>query len=311
MDLHLHRVAISLLLAAALALCPGCRPGEDARLKSRPLLVASFYPLYDFARAVAPTNFEVVCLVPPGADPHTKEVTPADAKTVSQASMVLLLGLGMDGWLEKLAASARARRVVLGEGLATRKLGRPALAEFASEKADPNETDPHIWLDPVIAQQLVTRIAAELAALAPEHAKEIQSRAVTYRAELQKLDQEFAAGTAALPHRQVVTFHGAFGYLFARYRLETAGVIEMFPGDEPSAAYLRALVDLMRRLGIKVIFAEPQLPDRPAQIIAREIGGTVERLDPCETILPDAPQATYLERQRQNLATLRRALGVN
>jgi zinc transport system substrate-binding protein len=89
---------------------------------------------------------------------------------------------------------------------------------------------------------------------------------------------------------------------------KAAGPIEPFPGDEPSAAYLRALVDLMLRLGLKTIFAEPQLSDRPAQVIAKEIGGHVERLDPCETILPDAPDATYQERQRRNLATLRRAL---
>jgi len=300
-----------LVVASTAAISPGCKPRQGGSSRTRPLVIASFYPLYDFARAVGGTNFEVVCLVPPGADPHAREATPAEAKTVSQASTVLLLGFGLDGALEKLAASTKTRRVVLSEGIATRKLGRPALSGFAAETGDPNETDPHIWLDPVIAEQVVARIAAELAQLAPQRAAEIESRAGLYRAELQKLHEEFSAATAALPHRRVVTFHGAFGYLFARYGLETAGVIEMFPGDEPSAAYLRGLVDLMRSLGIKVIFAEPQLPDQPAQIIAREIGGSVERLDPCETILPDAPQATYVQRQRRNLATLRRALGGN
>ena len=313
MNLHPRRVSIFLLLAVAAtaALWPGCKPREGGSPRTRPLVIASFYPLYDFARAVGGTNFEVVCLVSPGADPHAMEATPAEAKTVSQAGTVLLLGLGMDSWLEKLAASTRTRRVVLSEGIPTRKLGRPALSEFASEKEDPNEIDPHLWLDPVIAEKLVARIAGELAQLAPAHAAEIQSRAGEYRAELQTLDEEFTAATARLPRRRVVTFHGAFGYLFARYGLETAGVIEMFPGDEPSAAYLRALVDLMRKLGLKVIFAEPQLPDQPAQVIAREIGGRVKRLDPCETILPDSPDATYVQRQRQNLATLRRALGGN
>ena len=118
----------------------------------------------------------------------------------------------------------------------------------------------------------------------------------------------FTAELADVKRRQLVTFHGAFAYLFARYKLETVGVIELFPGDEPSAAHLRKLVDLMRQLKMKVIFAEPQLPDRPAQVIAKEIGGRVERLDPCETILPDALQSTYLERQRRNLETLRRVL---
>jgi ABC-type Zn uptake system ZnuABC Zn-binding protein ZnuA len=64
----------------------------------------------------------------------------------------------------------------------------------------------------------------------------------------------------------------------------------------------------MRRLGLRVIFAEPQLPDRAAQLIASEIGGRVERLDPCETILPEEPTATYQQRQRRNLETLVRVL---
>ena len=123
------------------------------------------------------------------------------------------------------------------------------------------------------------------------------------------LDANFAAASILFHERRVVTFHGAFGYLSSRYHLEMAGVIEQFPGNEPSAAYLRKLVDVIRESGVKVIFAEPQLPDRPAQIIAREIGGRVERLDPCETILPEAPNVGYLERQRKNLDTLRRVLG--
>ena len=232
------------------------------------------------------------------------------ARLVERADLVLTLGLGMDGWVEKLARTGPTNRlVVVNEGLGTRTMGTSVLAEFAAEQPDPDETDPHIWLDPLLAEKLVRRITAELVGLAPARAAEVQARGDTLAADLRTLHGEFERGLAGLPHRRVVTFHGAYGYLFARYRLETAGVIEPFPGDEPSAAYLRALVDLMRRLGLKTIFAEPQLPDRPAQVIAQEIGGRVERLDPCETILPEAPEATYQDRQRRNLATLRRALG--
>jgi zinc transport system substrate-binding protein len=176
-------------------------------------------------------------------------------------------------------------------------------------EAEAGGIDPHVWLDPVLAQELVRRIADALVALAPEHAPRVHERRDVLLAELRQLDEEFHAALRDLPQRQLVTFHGAFAYLFARYELEVAGVIEPFPGDEPSAAYLRKLVGLMRELDLRTIFAEPQLPDRPAQVIAREIGGTVERLDPCETILADDPDATYLDRQRRNLETLRRVLG--
>jgi len=185
------------------------------------------------------------------------------------------------------------------------------LSELAetSERINPDEIDPHLWLDPVLAQEIVKRIAAQLVTVAPERRAGIEARRDAYLAELEKLDQGYKDAAAHFKQREVVTFHGAFGYLFSRYGLKVAGVIEEFPGKEPSAAYLRALVDVMRQLKSRVIFAEPQLSDRAAQVIAREVGGRVERLDPCETILPDSQDATYLERQRRNIKVLRDALG--
>jgi zinc transport system substrate-binding protein len=301
----LHRFTILLFVVVGLL---GCKPAE--RTDTRPLVVASFFPLYDFARQIAGTNCEVRCLVPPGGDPHHEDPTPEMARLIERAEVVLLLGLGMDGWVEKLAKGGRTNGfVVVNEGLGTRKTGLPALAQFAGESPDPEETDPHIWMDPLLAVQLVGRITDELVKRVPERAPEIQARGNALAAELRTLHGEFEKGLEGLESRKVVTFHGAYAYLFARYRLETVGVIEPYPGDEPSAAYLRELVDLMKRLGIRTIFAEPQLPDRPAQVIAREIGGSVERLDPCETILVDTVEATYQERQRNNLTALRKALG--
>lgn len=302
----------ALFLAVSLMLF-GCKP-PSAPQSEKPVVIASFYPLYDFARHLAGTNVDVVCLVPPGGDPHGMEATPDTAKQIANAQAVLLLGLGMDTWLDKLTQNnAQVRRIVLSEGIATRPFGPAALAEFAATDAEHHDhahedIDPHIWLDPVRAQQIVTRVATELKQINPASAASIATNEAQLLGELRQLDADFKAATADLKRRDIVTFHGAFGYLFDRYQLNTAGVVELFPGDQPSAAYLRALVDLMSKLDITTIFAEPQLPDAPAQIIAREIGGRIERLDPCETILPDAPESTYIERQRKNLETLRRVL---
>ena len=309
-----QRFVAALVIGFLLAFSVSCKR-EPTPPSGKPRVVASFFPLYDFARELGGTNFNVVCLTPPGGDPHAMDANPSAAQTVANASLILLLGLGMDGWVEKIAASERKPRLAMTSlGIAPKRVGKSALAELAKDDHndahdhDANEMDPHVWLDPVLAQQIVRRIADEMIAVAPQHRAEVEARRDAYLRELRKLHESFSAELADVNRRQVVTFHGAFAYLFARYQLETVGVIELFPGDEPSAAYLRRLVDLMRQLKMTVIFAEPQLPDRPAQVIAREIGGRIERLDPCETILPDAPQATYLERQRANLETLRRVL---
>jgi len=300
--------SIKLLCALTLGLAlTGC--GQKKPEVRKPLVVASFFPLYDFARQIGGTNVEVRCLVPPGGDPHSAEPSPSAAESVAKADLVLLLGLGMDGWVEKLSsAEHKTGLVTLAADFPIHKMGKAALSEF-SKDANPDEIDPHVWLDPVLARKLAQRITDELVKLAPVHREEIAARGQAFLAELQKLDGEYAETCAKFPNRQVVTFHGAYSYLFARYHLEVVGVIEEFPGDEPSAEYLRKLVDVMRALKVKVIFAEPQLSDRPAQVIAMELGGHVEQLDPCETILPAAPESTYLERQRRNLDTLRKALG--
>ena len=277
-----------------------------------PLVVASFFPLYDFARQVGGADFQVKCLVPPGADPHEIEATPDAARDVANADLVLLLGLGMDGWVDKLATAEHKSHVAhLGEGLPTHNMGKALLSGLVDESArvNPEEIDPHVWLDPVLAQEIVNRIATELIVISPTKRTEIESRRDAYLAELRKLDQEYKDAASHFKRREVVTFHGAFGYLFNRYGLRLAGVIEEFPGKEPSAAYLRALVDTMRQLKQQVIFAEPELSGRAAKVIAEEVGGRVEQLDPCETILPDTPNATYLERQRHNIQVLRDALG--
>ncbi|HUJ09729.1 MAG TPA: metal ABC transporter substrate-binding protein [Verrucomicrobiae bacterium] len=298
------------LLVLVVPVCHG-QENVDAASEKPPLVVASFFPLYDFARQVGGPDFEVKCLVPVGADPHEIEATPDAARQVANADLVLLLGLGMDGWVQKLATAEHKSHVVrLGEALPTHTMGKALLSELAdaSARVNPDEVDPHVWLDPVLAQEIVKRIAVALAGTAPDHRADIDARRDAYLGQLQKLDQEYKEAATHFKEKEVVTFHGAFAYLFHRYGLKVAGVIEEFPGKEPSAAYLRALVDTMRQLHQRIIFAEPELPDRAAKIIAQEVSGRVEKLDPCETILSEDPSATYLERQQRNIRVLREAL---
>ncbi|MBL6842547.1 MAG: zinc ABC transporter substrate-binding protein [Verrucomicrobiae bacterium] len=306
------RFLVNLWLAFVLLLLSSCGQKETPQsVPLKPRIVTSFFPLFDFASNLGGEDFEVLCLTPPGGDPHAMKATPKAAQSVADSQLAVFLGFGLDGWMEKLTKSEPQVKVLaVGQGLNSQITTHSLLPESLEKdnQLDGNKIDPHVWLDPLLAKEIVNRLADEMAAIAPLHRKSVLARRDTFLGELQKLHEAFSANLADLDRREVVTFHGAFAYLFKRYQLETVGVVEQFPGDEPSAAYLRQLVDLMQRLKMKVIFAEPQLPDRPAQILAQEIGGRVELLDPCETILPNAPHASYLDRQRANLETLVRVL---
>ncbi len=309
---------VALVCVLGLAAC-----SQKREPREKPLVVTSFFPLYDFARQLGGTNFDVRCLVPPGVDPHSVEASAGSAKLVADSDLVLLLGLGIDGWVERLAkAEGRRQMATISGGIPTRKPTPVALEEFgkAADKYDhdhdhghdhahPVDVDPHLWMDPLIAQRLVKRIAGELVSLAPQHKAIVEERQAKIVAEIQKLHEDFEAAAKKFQKREVVTFHGAFSYLLARYDVREAAIIQMFPGDEPSAAYLRKLVDLVRSKGITVVFAEAEVSDRAAQVIAKEIGGSVEKLDPLERQLADAPDKGYVERQRANLDAFKRVLG--
>lgn len=278
--------------------------------RQRPLVVTSFYPVFDLTRAVAGDDFELICLTPPGGDPHNVDPAPEMVRQMTDASGIIVLGLGMDAWVERLAPAEKKQAIVrLGDGLNTRKIGAGLLAGETGETHDPDEADPHVWLDPTLAMKMAERACDGLMQLRPEFREALIVRRDILLKQLAILDQEFKVMSAKLAERKVVTFHGAFGYLFDRYDLEVIGTIEPFPGQEPSAKYLRALVEAIRSFDVKVVFSEPQLPDRLAKVIAEEVHAKVARLDPCETILIENPQATYLERQRMNLQTLREHLG--
>ena len=306
------RFLVNLWLAFVLLLLSSCGQKETPQsVPLKPRIVTSFFPLFDFASNLGGEDFEVLCLTPPGGDPHAMKATPKAAQSVADSQLAVFLGFGLDGWMEKLTKSEPQVKVMaVGQGFNSQVNAHFLLPEPVGKDTQlhENKIDPHVWLDPLIAKDIVNRLADEMAAIAPLHRKSVLARRDTFLGDLQKLHEAFSTNLTDMDRREVVTFHGAFAYLFKRYQLETVGVVEKFPGDEPSAAYLRQLVELMRRLKMKVIFAEPQLPDRPAKIIAQEIGGRVERLDPCETILPDAPYASYLDRQRANLETLVRVL---
>ena len=253
----------------------------------------------------------------PGSDPHSVELTPSMVKNTHEAQLIIMLGFGLDAWIDKIPLKAGQKKLRVSDmGIETivnfhpsKKQGMIEMAVPKNEENNPTvDADPHVWLDPIIAQKIVAQISDQFEELNPSSKQLFHKRKDELLNKLKLLHLEFSSELKDFTNPKVVTFHGAFGYLFKRYEIQLAGVVELFPGDEPSVSYLKKLVNLMRKLKINVIFAEPQLPDRPAIVIAKEINGRVEKLDPCETILPESPDTTYLQRQMRNLATLSKVL---
>ena len=171
-----------------------------------------------------------------------------------------------------------------------------------------SEIDPHIWLDPVLVKDSIAPlISAKLKEISPQKADFFDENLRSFQQKLSALDEEIRELTASFTQRRFISLHSAWNYFARRYNLEEAASVMEFPGKEPSAGWIAELVELAERENIRVVFAEPQLGSKAAQIIAGEIGGKVLLLDPLGGEgLPG--RESYLELMRYNVKILQEAL---
>ncbi len=294
-------------------------PGPAGAAAGKISVAASIPPLGDFCRHLGGDLVQVQVLIPPGASPHAFEPAPSVMARASQARVFVYIGAGLEPWAEKLLHAqgpgdqvvVEAARGVPLLGMAGHQHGEgKAEAHPAAGQADPHDShlsgNPHIWLDPVLAQDICRKISQAFIQVDPGHRAQYEANLQNYLADLEKLNQEIESQSRNWRLRDFVSFHPSFSYFARRYNLHEAGTIEESPGREPTPRHLQDLVASIRRLGIKVVFAEPQLNPRVAEVIAQEAGVKVLTLDPMGGQPPYGDD--YLKLMRYNLAELNRAL---
>jgi zinc transport system substrate-binding protein len=293
-------VALLATVAAACQEAPAPPP------PGKPLVVASFYPMYEFSRQVAGDRAEVVSLVPPGVEPHDWEPSPQKLVEVQNARLLVYNGAGFEPWVDKLLHDVTGKRIIVIE--TTRGLDLiPATAEGGAK----NGGDPHVWLDPVLAQSQVEAIRAGLAQGDPANKAAYDDQARAFRARLAALDAAFQTGLRDCEHRDIVVSHAAFAYLARRYRLTQVAVMGLAPESEPSPAELAAIANLARRRKVAYIFFETLVSSRLAETLAREIGAKTLVLNPIEGLTKEeaATGKGYVDLMEANLQSLRTGLG--
>jgi zinc transport system substrate-binding protein len=293
-----------------------------AEAPAAPLPVAAtILPLSDFCQKIGGDLVRVQVLIPPGASPHAFEPPPSIMARASQARVFVYIGAGLEPWATKLLGSRSSDNLVVLEaargipllGMAPHRHQPPGAGDHddhhPGQAVAPKSHlagNPHIWLDPVLAQEICRKIAAALIQADPGHRAHYEANLKSYLTALEALHQEIQQHAHSWSHRDFVSFHPSFSYFARRYNLREVGTIEAAPGREPTPRHLQGLVAAIRRYGIKVVFAEPQLNPRVAEVIAQEAGVKVLRLDPIGG--PPPYGSDYLLLMRHNLAALDEAL---
>jgi zinc/manganese transport system substrate-binding protein len=284
------------LLVALMSLAATILP---ARAQQKTNVVASFSILGDFVRNVGGDRVVVTTLVGPNGDAHVYTPTPQDAKKVADARLVVVNGLGFEGWLPRLVKSSggKATVVTATQGIAPRKL-------------DSHE-DPHAWQSVANAKIYIGNIRDALAQADPAGADAYKANADAYLAKLASLDDEVKAAVATIPavHRKVISTHDAFGYFAAAYGVEFIAPQGVSTDSEPSAKDIAVIITQLKISKIPAVFleniADPRLMRRIAAETGAKIGGTLYS----DSLTPengDAP--TYIDMVRHNIKALTSAL---
>ncbi|UGA42023.1 metal ABC transporter substrate-binding protein [Bradyrhizobium quebecense] len=282
------------LIGLALMLASGA-----ARAEERIHVVASFSILADMVRNVGGNSVDVMALVGPDGDAHVYAPTPADAKKVADARLLVINGLGFEGWLPRLlqASGSKAPVAVATKGIMPRKMG--------------GHDDPHAWQSVANAKIYVVNIRDGLIAAAPDRAGVFKANADAYLARLEALDREVHEAVAKIPdaRRKVISTHDAFGYFADAYGITFFSPLSVSTDSEPSARDIAAIIAQIKVAKIPAVFLEnisdPRLIERVAAETGASVGGTLYS----DSLTAEKGQApTYIDMVRHNIKALTSAL---
>jgi zinc/manganese transport system substrate-binding protein len=286
------------LAAAALLLSVNIAAAQE-KLK----VVATFSILADFVKNVGGDRVEVQALVGPNGDAHVYQPAPADAKTLSEAKVVFVNGLGFEGWIARLikASGTKAPMIVTTKGVKPRKMDEEGHAE----------TDPHAWQSVPNAKVYVANIRDALVAADPEGKGTYEANATAYLAKLDALDTEVKAAVEKIPggRRKIITTHDAFGYFGAAYGVAFIAPQGVSTESEVSARDVARIITQIRKQKIPAVFLENITDDRLLKRIGVESGARIGGTLYSDALTHEKGAApTYIDMMRHNVRQLAEAL---
>jgi zinc/manganese transport system substrate-binding protein len=284
------------------ALIAFASPGESIaaeKLKA----VASFSILADLVHQVGRDHVDVTAIVGPDGDAHVFQPSPQDAKAVADANIVVINGLGLEGWMARLIQSSGTKAPVV--------VASKGVKPLQGEGEDKGKADPHAWQSIANAKIYVANIRDGLVATDPADKAEFEANAKDYLAKLDRLELEVKAAIGSIPpkNRKIITTHDAFGYFGRAYGMSFIAPQGVSTETEPSAKDVAKIIRQVKAQHVPAVFLENISDERLMQQIARESGAKIGgKLYSDALSKPGGGAATYVEMMQNNIAAFTKAL---
>lgn len=278
-------------------------------------VVASFSVLGDFVKEVGGARVAVTTLVGPNGDAHVYSPTPADAKTLAAAKLIVVNGLKFEGWMTRLVKSSGAKATVTVATSGVTPLKMPGESHGKKDShghSHAGEADPHAWQDVANAKLYVANIRDALSAADPAGKASYEANAAAYLAKLDAVDAEIKAAVARIPadRRKAITSHDAFGYFIKAYGIAFSAPQGVSTEAEASAKDVARIIRQMKAEKIPAVFLENVTNPRLIEQIAKETGAKIGgRLFSDALSGESGPAGTYIAMMKHNISEIEKALG--
>lgn len=296
-----HRLVLlgaTLLLAAPLAQAQRLRVG------------ITLHPYYSYVSHIVGNLADVVPVIPAGFNPHAYEPRAEDIKRIGTLDVLVMNGVGHDDFADRMVAASEKPKLPIIEANANVSLlaATGTAARGGGKGPSGKVVNPHTFLSITTAIAQVNTIARELGRLDPANAAAYGANARSYVQRLRKLRADALAKLVTAPGAdfRVATIHGAYDYLLREFGLEVTAVIEPAHGIEPSPSQLKATIDQLKKLDVKVLFSEMNFPSTYVETIRRETGVRIYALS--HISYGEYTPQKFEEEMTRNLDTVVRAI---
>lgn len=274
-------------------------------------VVASFYPMADFAQKVGGDHVKVTNLVPAGTEPHEWEPSPSDVKKIQASDVFIYNGADMEGWVGDTLESIDTSKTTVCEASDGIELRTAAEKEGSTDEHEhAGEHDPHVWLSPKNAKAELKNIEQALIKADPDNKADYQANYKKYAEKFDKLDEQYKNELSKVKGHSIVVSHEAYGYLCDEFGLTQMPITGMDAEGEPDAKTMAQIVQFIKDNNVKTVFGEDLVSQKVAKTIADETGAECAQLNPVEGLTDKQLEAgeDYLSVMRDNLDKLVKAL---
>ncbi|MDK1395016.1 zinc ABC transporter substrate-binding protein [Pseudomonas protegens] len=274
-------------------------------------VLTSIKPLQLIAAAVQDGVAVPEVLLPPGASPHNYALRPSDVRKVQSVDLLYWIGPDMEGFLPRVLKGRSLPSVAVQDlpGMKLRHFAEDSHshAEDADEHDHdhrPGTLDAHLWLSPINARVIATRMAADLSAADPANAARYQNNLKAFSERLDALDARLKARLAGIAGKPYFVFHEAFDYFEDAYGLKHAGVFSVAAEVQPGAQHVAAMRARLQQVGKTCVFSEPPLRPRLAETLVAGLPVKLAELDALGGYTPATAQGyeQVLEKLGNDLA---------